>query len=153
MRVYVPLTVDRLRDIESSSSVGPAPFEAAAVTAARRSDETASDDEQLEFDATFDAARRSLELLAQDPAAAYRRLVVAADVPDGDVSPAAARGWVVVAGAIPLSRVAAFLVDGPDAMSDVSTAALTMAFDALDDVPLQWFAVGELSTLVAEADA
>jgi len=153
MRVYVPFTVDRLASVQESSSVGPAPFAAAAVTAARRGEQRGADDEQLEYDAMTDAARRSLELLAQDPASAYRRLVIAADVEDRHVGPHERPGWVTVTDPVPLQWIAAFMVDGADATAPVSTAALTRAYKALDDVPLQWFAVGELSTLVDEAGA
>ncbi|MFZ0324884.1 MAG: hypothetical protein WAN48_12245 [Actinomycetes bacterium] len=155
MRVYIPFTADRLAGLIESAVVGPAPFLAAAVTTSRRGAHPDADDEVLEFDATADAARRSLELLTQNPAAPFRRVVVVADVPDGvlsAVTDAEPVGWVSVDSELDLGRVAAFLVDGTDAASDVSTAVLTRAFDALDDLPLQWYAASELAALVSTTD-
>ncbi len=76
------------------------------------------------------AARASLRLLAADAGAPPRRVALAADVPDEQVSscgdpgePAAVR----ISAAVPLARVASAHVDDPAAAADVRAAAAAHA--------------------------
>src|SRR5207245_8284249 len=73
MRVYVPATTVRLRDLESSGQLGAAPVTAFAVTPGLREWYVDDDVEALEYAALTEAARAALRLLDADPAAARRR--------------------------------------------------------------------------------
>src|ERR1700727_1366763 len=86
MRVYLPCTLPGLADVLAKGEIGPPPLRAFAVTPALREGYAAGDDEELEYVAMLAAARRSLWLLDADQDAPRRRVVLAADVPDGQVS-------------------------------------------------------------------
>ena len=85
MRVYLPSTLPALADLLAKGEAGPPPVRAFAVTPALREAYAIGDDEELEYVALLEAARQSLRLLADDPRAPQRRVVLAADVPDGEV--------------------------------------------------------------------
>jgi hypothetical protein len=159
MRVYLPSTLLGLADILAKGEAGPAPLRAFAVTPALREAYASGDDEELEYVAMLAAAKQSLRLLQTDPAAPRRRVVLAADVPDAEVSwhaydddPAAA----MVGGAIAVAAIASGHVDELDAMADVAAAADAItAADAGDDDAgftvdsaeaheLAWYATQEL---------
>src|SRR3712207_9419162 len=82
-----------------------------------------SDDEELEYAALLAAARASLRLIDVDPAAARRRVVLAADVPDTAVTPieddAADAGAARVHADVPLAAVAGAHVDLAEAGEEV----------------------------------
>src|ERR1700689_936998 len=86
MRVYLASTLPGLAKILADGQVGPAPLAAFAVTPALREAYASGDDEELEYMAMLAAARQSLRLLEADPAAPRRRVVLAADVPESQVS-------------------------------------------------------------------
>ena len=86
MRVYLPSTLPTLAGLLAQGEAGPSPLPAFAVTPALREAYASGDDEELEYVALCAAARRSLRLLGADPAAPRRRVVLAADVPDTQVS-------------------------------------------------------------------
>lgn len=162
MRVYLPSTLPELADILAKGEIGPPPLRAFAVTPTLREGYASGDDEELEYIAMLAAARRSLRLLDSDQAAPRRRVVLAADVPDGEVSwqayddDAAA---VLVGAAVPVAAVASGHVDELDAVPDVSAAAdAVIAADAGDDDAsftvdsaeaheLAWYATQELQYL------
>ena len=116
------------------------------------------DAEELEYAALDDAARASLHLLAADPAAPARRVVLAADVPDASGSAGARRRRAAVrlAGPVPLRDVVSAHVDDADAADDVrrAVAALPAAeagdedaqflVDGVEDHELAWYAAQEL---------
>ena len=83
MRVYVPLTLPRLAEAYQAGELGPGPLDAYAVTPALREWYVSDDIEELEYAALNRAAVASLRLIAGEPDAPRRRVVVALDVPDG----------------------------------------------------------------------
>jgi hypothetical protein len=162
MRVYMPSTMPAVADVLAKGEAGPAPLRAFAVTPALREAYASGDDEELEYVAMLAAAKQSLRLLEADPGAPRRRVVLAADVPDAQVSwhaydddPAAA----TVDAPIAVAAIASGHVDELDAMADVAAAADAItAADAGDDDAgftvdsaeaheLAWYATQELQYL------
>lgn len=168
MRVYVPLTVAGLRAVLAQGRLGPAPLTGYAVTPALREalqdelrDGPAEGVEELEYAALRQAAAASLRLLAADPDAPRRRVVLAADVagnvarPGADDEPAQVRLLEPVA----LAQVAAGHVDDAAAEAAVTAgvAALSAAVagdagaraavDAVENHELLWYATQELADL------
>lgn len=159
MRVYLASTMGALsRALAAGSIEAPVAY---AVTPALREWYTEGDEEELEYAATTAAARASLRRLSE-PDTPPRRVVLAADVPDGVARPApdVDRAAVRLAAAVPLADVAAALVDDPAAAEDVrrALAALRAAdagdddaafvVDAVEDHELAWHAPQELPVLV-----
>ncbi|MHA3705129.1 DUF6912 family protein [Jatrophihabitans sp. YIM 134969] len=170
MRIYVPVTaaaVTALVEGRPVPSTGPDGTTAFAVTPGLRSwygedhppgaDEP--DDEDLEYAACAEAARASLRLLASDPAAPRRRIVLAVDVRDDQVSvhDDLERGVVRTAAPITADRLAALFVDDADASAAVGRAADVIVTADLGDeaaeetvgdtegFELSWFGPGELA--------
>ncbi len=162
MRVFVPATSTSLArwvaagrvDVESGAH---------GVTPALRGWFSGADDEELEYLALVEAGEQSLRLLAADPQAANRRVVVAADV-EMAVAPrkAASRSSVRVGGPLPIDRVASVHIDDEPAEPavDAARSALVAAGDPADDdlevvldavaaSELMWFDVTELHEVVA----
>ncbi len=159
MRVYLPSTLPALADTLKHGEVGPPPLQAFAVTPALREAYASGDDEELEYVAMLAAARQSLRLLASEPDAPRRRVVLAADVPDQQVSwtayddePAA----VLVKIPVAIDAVASGHIDAAEAAADVAAAAEAIgAADAGDEDAeftvdgaegheLAWYATQEL---------
>src|SRR5258707_15348487 len=86
MRVYLSSTMPGLADILAKGEAAPAPLHAFAVTPALREAYASGDDEELEYAAMLTAARQSLRLLAADPDSPRRRVVLAIDAPDREVT-------------------------------------------------------------------
>ena len=97
MRVFLPSTLPAVAQALQAGQVGPGPLPGFAVTPALREAYASGDIEELEYAALTEAARASLRLLASDPAAPSRRVVLAADIPAEHVNqtPATASppGW------------------------------------------------------------
>lgn len=167
MRVYVPLTLPRLAEARTTGEVGNGPLDAYAVTPGLREWYASDDVEELEYAALTRAAQSSLRLLASEPGAAHRRVVLAVDVPDARAVAdpdrsleAGAIGAVRVTGPVPMSTAAAIHVDGPDAEADVATAVervgaadlgdddARLVVDGVEDHELLWYGVQELPQLV-----
>lgn len=161
MRVYLPTTLSSLPDALAKGELTP-PLNAFAVTPALREAYASGDEEELEYIAMLAAARESVRLLARSPSAPRRRVVLAADVPDLDVTwiaydddPAA----VVIGAVVPLSAVVSAHVDDSEAVDDIAAAAIASAaadagdedarftVDGAEGHELGWYATQELADL------
>jgi hypothetical protein len=164
MRVYLPTTLAGLAAAYAAGAVDPSAG-GHAVTGAVREWYVTGDLEELEYAAFTEAAEASLRLLAV-AGGPWRRVVVAADVPDGDVRPrddGPYRSAVTVASAVPLRAVASVHVDEEDAHDVVAEAVQALpAADAGDDdarfaldeaeaTELLWYDVTEIPDLVGPA--
>lgn len=173
MRVYVPLTLPALSQAHGRGELGPAPFEAYAVTAGLRAWWGSQDEEELEYAALGLAAAASLRLLAQDGAATRRRVVVVAEAADatvavedhaeaaeGEGDGAELVGRVRLTAVVPLAKAAAVHLDAEDAVEAVTAAVDAMptaaagdakaqaVVDRADEHELLWFATQEIPALV-----
>jgi len=159
MRVYLPSTLPALTAALKAGEIGPAPQLGFAVTPALREWYATGDLEELEYVALMEAARASLRQLAADPDAPARRVVLVAEVPDGDVGRTGDQGHpaaVQILSAVPFTDVAAGHIDGLEAADDVraATAALAAADEGDEDArftvgsaeghELMWYATQEL---------
>ena len=159
MRVYVPLTVPGLLELQSRGRLSPAPMAAHAVTPALRRAWEGADDEELEYAALMAAAYDSLVLIGArgaDP----RRIVVAADVADADVLLGDDDTAVQVTAEVPLALCGAVHVDDSDAAGQVAEAVRrlpaaqagdgdALAAVALVEHELLWFATQEIPDVLA----
>ncbi|MEO3978141.1 hypothetical protein [Streptomyces sp. CAU 1734] len=167
MRVYVPLTLSGLAEVHKRGELGPGPVTAYAVTPGLREWYVSDDVEELEYAALSRAAAASLRMIAGRPDAAGRRVVVAADVRDGDATAdpdraldASSLGEVRIAGPIPLTGAAAVHVDADDAVEDVTAAAGALGaadqgdddarftVDGAEDHELLWFGIQEIPSIL-----
>ena len=133
-----------------------------AVTPSLREAYASGDEEELEYAALTEAARASLRMLAEDPAAPPRRVVLAAEIPAEQVHWDARDkepGRVLIAAAVPINRLASAHVDDAEAAPDVRAAAQALpaadagdedakfAVDGAEGYELGWYATQELSDL------
>ncbi|WP_020577256.1 DUF6912 family protein [Actinopolymorpha alba] len=125
MRVYLGVTLTELAAAVAAGGFGPPPMLGYAVTPTLREWYAEGDLEELEYAATSEAAKASLRRLSLDPDAPPRRVVVAAEAPDGLVLPDASvgRAAVVIQAAIPMDKVASVHVDEEAAAGSVRSAA------------------------------
>jgi hypothetical protein len=121
------------------------------------------DAESLEYAAMQEAARGSLRLIDADPTAARRRVVVALDVPDGqvEVRDDLDRGVVHLSAPVPLAAVASAHLDDEDAEETIAAAAEAIiaadlgdpgSQEKVDDAEgyeLSWYANQEIGPLLA----
>jgi hypothetical protein len=162
MRVFLPSTLPAVAQALLAGQVGPGPMPGFAVTPALRESYASGDTEELEYAALTEAARASLRLLAGDPAAPPRRVVLAAEIPAEHVKPDPRDGEparVVIKQDVQLKDLAAAHVDAPAADADVRSAVQALpAADAGDEDArftvdgaegheLGWYATQELSYL------
>jgi hypothetical protein len=82
MRVYLPSTLPALAMLLLTHEISQPPVRGFAVTPALREGYSSGDMEELEYIALLHAARASLRMLQEDPSAARRRVVVAAELPE-----------------------------------------------------------------------
>ncbi|WP_069811045.1 DUF6912 family protein [Streptomyces sp. TP-A0874] len=165
MRVYVPTTLSGLAGSARAGEIGPGPVLAHAVTPGLREWYLSDNVEELEYAALTRAAQSSLRLLAADPEAARRRVVIALDVPEGAATAdpeGAAAGVVRISEAAPLSWVAAVHVDADGAERDIAGAARALdaadrgdadarlTVDGAEDHELLWYATQEIPILTGE---
>jgi len=168
MRVYLPTTLTDLACLLRAGVIGPAPVRAFAVTPALREWYATGDLEELEYVAMAHAARESVRLLAGEPKAPRRRVVLAADVPDeliehdgGFDEPT----LVEIRAPVAMDQVVSGHVDDLVAETDIAdaVAALPAADTGDDDArfvvdgaeghELLWYAAQELSYLADEPGA
>jgi hypothetical protein len=172
MRVFLPSTLPALAEALRAGQVGSGPGAAPgaapgdqpgyAVTPALREAYASGDEEELEYAALTEAARASLRMLAENPAAPPRRVVLATEIPADQVKLDARDrepGRVLVTVAIPVDKLASAHVDDTEAGPDVRSAADALdAADAGDDDArfavdgaegheLGWYATQELAYL------
>lgn len=161
-RVYVPSSMSGLRDLVTSDGIGPAPFVAHAVTDDVRAGYADGGEEEWEYAATAAASRSSLALIGEEDDA--RRVVVAVDaetlLPTEGPAAEADPTLVTVADVVPFRRIAAVLVDLPEAADDVRAAveAWPKAEEGDDDAEavvdraldheLAWYAAQEIGDLL-----
>ena len=160
MRVYLPATLPMLVGWLAAGQAPPGPGH--AVTPTLREYFRDGGEEEMEYVAQLDAARTSIDLLADDTDAPRRRVVLAADVPDLDVAvdpDASGRSRVTIGGPVPMSSWAAAMVDDEDSEAVVSAAVTALGAAAAGDddaaflldeagaTELGWYAVQELKHL------
>jgi hypothetical protein len=158
VRVYLPATLPQLRAwLDAGRAPGGTAY---AVTPALREWYREGDEEEMEYVAAQAAARGSLALLADEPMAPRRRVVLAADVADADVAVLGEpRAAVAVGVPVELSAWASALVDDEESDGVVSVAASALgraehgdedakfAVDEADAYELAWYAVQEIPSL------
>src|SRR5580698_8045869 len=164
MRVFLPSTLPALARALQTGQLTEAGHEVPgfAVTPALREAYASGNEDELEYAALTEAARASLRLLAGDPAAPPRRVVLAAEIPAEHVKPDPRDGEparVVIKQDVQLKDLAAAHVDAPAADADVRSAVQALpAADAGDEDArftvdgaegheLGWYATQELSYL------
>jgi hypothetical protein len=162
VRVYLPATLPLLGRLHADGALHVVAGQ--AVTGPLREWYAEGDDEELEYVAFTRAAQAALALLAADPSAPRRRVVVSVDLPASQARPASTElgdSEVSVTGAVPLAAVAALHVDGADAEPAVAAAAdailaaangdadAQFTVDGAEDHELEWYDVSELADLVA----
>jgi hypothetical protein len=164
MRLYVGTTVRELGALRDEGFAPP--VAARAVTPALREWYVEGDLEELEYAAAGDAARDSLRELAKSSSPVWRRVVVAADVPDASARPEPAsvdddgRSVVRLEQPLTLQQVVSIHVDDDVAMDDVAAAAAALAaadagdedaqftVDGADGHELLWYDVTELDDVL-----
>jgi hypothetical protein len=155
-RVYLPVSPAILRAAAARGGFGPAPLRGHAVTELLGELLPDSDEEQREYVALTAAAADALALVeAGGPA---QRVVAAVDVARWEPVTAAEEAVtaVSVVDEVGLRRLAAVLVDSPDAASDVAAARDAGADERLAeqlaerclDHELGWYAAQELDDLL-----
>ena len=162
MRVFLPSTLPALAQALQAGQLGPGPVPGFAVTPSLREAYASGDEEELEYTALTEAACASLRLLAADPAAPPRRVVLAAEIPAEQVKLDARDkepGRVVISTAVPVERLASAHVDEAEASADVRAAVdglpaadagdedAKFAVDGAEGHELGWYATQELSYL------
>ncbi|KUP95508.1 DUF6912 family protein [Thermobifida cellulosilytica] len=144
MRIYLPATLTVLAAALADDGFRKGPYTAYAVTPALRAALGTDDEEELEYAAMDAAAEESARMLAADPAAPARRVVVAAELPERVVHPdddGTAPARVRVTGVVPLRRVASAHVDDEAAAADVAAGRT-------EEHELLWYATQELRYLL-----
>src|SRR6185437_2332829 len=164
MRVYLPATTASLHALLRTGALADPPLTGFAVTPGLREHYLDDDIEELEYAASAQAARASLRLLAADPTAARRRMVVAADVEDSAivVRDDLEIGVIRVQVPVVLAWCASVHCDDADAEATVAQAAELVdaadlgdaeAEEKVDDASgfeLCWYATQEIEHLLAE---
>jgi hypothetical protein len=161
-RVYLSATLPLLASLHADGHL-TMPLTGHAVTPELREWYAEGDDEELEYVAFTRAAQDALHLLRGDPDAPRRRVVISADLANGDVVPVArdlGSSAVSLGDRLSLGAVAAIHMDGADAEADVTAAAdvvdqaaagdpdAQFTVDGAEDHELEWYDVTELDQVL-----
>jgi hypothetical protein len=165
VRVYLAATLPAVAGLLSAGELMPPGARGYAVTPALREWYASGDVEELEYAAMTHAARQALRLLATDPAAPRRRVVLVAEIPAervtinvADSDPA----QVAILGAVQLRDFVSGHVDDTAASSDIAAAVEALAaaaagdddarfaVDAAEGHELAWYATQELADLAGD---
>jgi hypothetical protein len=164
MRVYIPSTLTLLDLACHAGELGPPPLTGYAVTPALREWYTEGDEEELEYAAMAQAARASVGLVAADPDAARRRVVIACEVsavPPGDGTVELGNASLELHVVVPWTAVASAHLDSIGAAEVVAKAAAgweaaqngdedaLFALDSCEGEDLLWYATQEIPDLLA----
>jgi len=159
MRVYLPFTLPTLAKLLAEGQAASAPVRGYAVTPALREWYSSGDDEELEYVAMTHAARASLRLLQGEPEAPSRRVVLAADLPEQQITAVAGfdqPALVEVRTPVSLADVVSGHIDEPGAVADISAAIAALeaadggdqdarfTVDGAEGHELLWYATQEL---------
>ena len=162
MRIYVPLTVERLREACRSEQVSAVDGLVFAVTPGLRAEYPGAADEDLEYLAMIDASRASLRLLAAGSEQHWLRVVAAADVPAAKQRPDRDRSAAEMPGSLPWSSVISLHLDSAadapvvrraaDAVdaADLSDPDAELALGDADDIDLGWYTPTEVRFVLDE---
>jgi hypothetical protein len=160
MRVFVPATLPMLAALQDSGRLDPTGGTGHAVTPALREWYAQADADELDYAALADAAKGSLRLLAADPGAPCRRVVIAVDLPDATPDAGGGRSAVRLAAPVGLEQVVSVHVDDAEAEQTVRAAVDALDAAAAGDADaaaavgepegfeLLWFATQEIPDLV-----
>jgi hypothetical protein len=160
MRVFIAATLPQLAELRRAGSLQTDGRPAFAVTPALREWYTEGQGEELEYAALIEAARASLALLAADPGAPPRRVVVTADVDHAVPDANQGRAGVRLAEPVRLDQVASLHIDAGDAEETVRAAVeahesaaagdedAMIAFEEPEGFELLWYATQELPDLL-----
>jgi hypothetical protein len=163
MRVYVPVTIAMLAQLEADGELAAVGGTAFALTPALREAYAVGGDEELSYAAMAEAARASLRLLAgelDDESVLARRAVLSADVDGARLRPDLDAAVVRLSRPVQRSEVASVHLDLAEAEDAVRTAVAAVddadlgdhdAEFLLGDVAdheLAWYAAQELPFLL-----
>ncbi|SRR6185437_1734976 len=159
MRVYFPATLSTVAELLETAEIGQPPVHGFAVTPGLREWYSSGDLEELEYIALLHAARASLRLLHDNPAAPRRRVVLAAELPDEQVVGNAGfdePALVEVKQPVLLRHVVSGHIDDPAAIAEITAAVAALAaadagdddarftVDSAEGHELLWYATQEL---------
>lgn len=150
MYIFLPSTVPALAAFLDEGRSADAPLTAFAADPG-----PGSDSEEAEYEAMYAAAEESLRMLAADPKAPRRRVVLAAEMPDHIIEQQTRQAdgvvRVSVQGTVPYKKLRSAHVDDEGVAADIADAVRDPTSDAAEDHELMWFAVQELRHLVEES--
>jgi hypothetical protein len=164
VRVYLPATLPAVAGLLRVGEFLPPSARGYAVTPALRESYSSGDIEELEYAAMAHAARQSLRLLAADPAAPRRRVVLAAEISADQVTVNAASedpAQVAIAGPVLVRDVVSGHVDDVAASAEIEEAVAALAaadagdddarfaVDSAEGHELLWYASQELAELAS----
>jgi hypothetical protein len=166
VRVFLAATLPAVAELLRAGEFVPPAARGYAVTPALREWYASGDMEELEYAAMTHAARQALRLLAADPAAPRRRVVLAAEIAAERVTTnvdGSDPAQVAILGSVQLRDFVSGHVDDTDASSEIAAAVAALAaadagdddarfaVDAAEGHELAWYATQELADLAGTA--
>jgi hypothetical protein len=166
VRVFLAATLPAVAGLLRAGEFVPPAARGYAVTPALREWYASGDIEELEYAAMTHAARQALRLLAADPAAPRRRVVLAAEIPAERVTTnvdGSDPAQVAILGSVQLRDVVSGHVDDAAASNEIAAAVEALAaadagdddarfaVDAAEGHELAWYATQELADLAGTA--